>query len=318
MSMDDDIITEDIIKNVEEMCDLNEDYLLLEIKLKKKYNCLRHITTFLLSTSKTKHLEKYNTVLEKYLDDNINAEELDENSDDVLDTIYHNYYGYLLTKYANDEIKKTEYTDKLVCVLEKTFDRTKNYIAGLDYMVTLFNNKNYQKVTDFYFRYKDFFHHTLEYNNLLIRMYCIVVISFIRTNQIQTINELEEFLNFTEIMKNVVNNKYYENEMNLYNYIKHQITILEGRKNLIKTIGFQIIENYDYELDENGLKDADNKIICPICYDTIEREKITVVQCVNCNKYIGHINCIGEYIAQNMKKNKSTVDCLNCRHKYNI
>lgn len=185
-------------------------------------------------------------------------------------------------------------------------------------MNILFGCNDYLKITDFYFRYKDFFHYRLENNNLLIRMYCVVVISFIKTNQVQTINELEQFLNFSEIMKNVVNNEYYKQEIKLYHDIKQSITALERRKILIESIGFKIIENYDYKLDENGLKDGDDKIVCPVCYDAIERDKITVIQCISCKKYIGHIYCISEHILQNIKKNKRTVDCVNCRHKYNI
>lgn len=132
---DNDITPQDIIKNAEKLCNINGDYLLSEIKLSTKYNCLQYIANYLLSISITKHIEKHSEILEKYINDNIYAEELDDNSNDILDGIYHNYYGYLLTKHTNDETKRKEYTHKLVDILEKKFNRTKSYVVGLDYII---------------------------------------------------------------------------------------------------------------------------------------------------------------------------------------
>lgn len=307
-----------IIKTSEEFYNFNTSHNIPEIKLGSKYNCLVTISYYLLLCSskkfECKHKDKYIEAFKKYINDNINDEELDDDSDDILNTIYHNYYSCLSTKVITpDETKRKEYEQKLLNILEKKFNKNKDPSTGLDYIAVLFNKREYQKIINFYNQYKDFLHNTLKKSNLMIIFYSCIGTAFIKTNQVQTINELNELLNFNDI-KNIVDNKYYENEIKYYILIQKYIVILEKYRKLILNIGFNIIENYDYKQDANGLKDEDDKMICPICYDTIEQDKITVIQCVKCNRYIGHILCLGEYINQQVIKGK--VKCIICRHEY--
>ena len=71
---------------------------------------------------------------------------------------------------------------------------------------------------------------------------------------------------------------------------------------------FNIIYNYTLD-NECGIRDVDNKMICLFCLENIEKDKITLIQCNKCNKYIGHIYCIYKYIIHNKGHN---IKCLNC------
>lgn len=99
----------------------------------------------------------------------------------------------------------------------------------------------------------------------------------------------------------------------VFDAVKDVIERIKYSYDILSHYGFNIIEDYDYKSDINCLKDEEDKIICPICYDEIDQEKITVVQCVSCKKYIGHIACIVKLIISARNDN---VLCPMCRYHY--
>lgn len=83
-------------------------------------------------------------------------------------------------------------------------------------------------------------------------------------------------------------------------------------KNIISTplLNYNIIENYDLVSDTKCLRDTDNKIICPICLENVEQDKITLIECNKCNKYVGHMLYVYNFIISNKGKN---IKCVYCR-----
>lgn len=87
-----------------------------------------------------------------------------------------------------------------------------------------------------------------------------------------------------------------------YNTINKIKKIITNKIMTIKSYNLKIINNI---IDKKGLYDENNEIVCSICYDEVNNNDISLVECNNCNKYIGHILCIYKWIEQQKLLNKN-------------
>lgn len=283
---------------------------ILEIKIWSKYSIIQDIAYILLLLMKNSIVEC--KVLENYININLDSSEFDEYSINYLNIIYQNFYGYLTDINVTPEWTKREiYLHKILDVLKFSFELDKRYMAAFDLCMVYNNLKMYQELSDFYLKNKQFIDHFFKNNNMKIRLYPTIINAMIETHQIESIDELNEIMKIENL-----ENSGLDTDIARYNRFKTAVEQLTKYKEILVGLGVNIVEKYDINKDENGLRDGDNKLVCPICYENIEREKITLVQCVSCKKYVGHIRCIVDYIKNQLKQGRISVDCLNCRHKY--
>ena len=209
----------------------------------------------------------------------------------------------IIAKYTSDKNKKEEYYNLSI----KSILRTKNLNNYpnkiLDLIILYFASNNYNKVIEYYEKYKYFMIDRYKNEPIVIRLYCIVINSYVYTHKIQNINDLYDLTNQLEY------NEIFKNSFEWIEQTKKTINFMYNIVSCPK-FNFSIIENYDLISDSKCLRDNNNKIICTICLENVEQDKITLIQCNKCDKYIGHIYCIYNYICH---KNGNNVKCLNCQ-----
>ena len=284
--IDDDIDVDDDVDYVD------------KIKLFFKYIKIEKLVFLLLKLSSNKYCEIYKSEIEKYYLVNMNRHDFCENSQNRLSNIIIQYHGFLRTydkensKYHTLECIKAYKGKKLIVV---------NSI--LDLIVLYYSIGDHVTICSLYNQYKKILIEKTTRSKLSMILFNVVIPSLIYTHEIESTRELNDNLSVIPHYNPVM--------VSNYEKIKMMLDNLEKSKNFILSAGFNVIDEYDYKEDPKGLKNEENKIVCPICYESIEKEKITVIECVKCNKYIGHLTCVSKYL-----KSKKPISCIICRHKY--
>ena len=65
---------------------------------------------------------------------------------------------------------------------------------------------------------------------------------------------------------------------------------------IILSRGFTISYDNDRKECRSKLMNDSEEEICPVCLDEIEGDKITLIECPTCKKYVGHLSCVGNWL----------------------
>ena len=211
-------------------------------------------------------------------------------------------YGLLSNVETNKDISY-KYIEKSINVILKVKKLNLYPNKIIDIIILYSNMKNYKKAIEYYDMYKDCLLDKLKDNSVYVKVYAIIIKCYIHTHQIQNIDDL--YL----LLKNIEFNKYFYKEKQM---IEFYTKLIKDMNYLVshKRYNFNLIYNYDLINDEKCIRDCDNKIMCMICLENIEQDKITLIECNKCNKYIGHILCVFNYITHNKGRN---IKCFNCQ-----
>jgi hypothetical protein len=264
------------------------------IYLKNKYGVINNIVfsinRLINNVNREIFIKKIKTIYESYkIDDNI--------SDDLLSLeIFINieYIMYsVISNYENDKNKKQEYYNLSINSILRTKNINNHPNKISDLMILYYISNNYNKVLEYYDKYKEFFIDRYKNEAIVIKVYCIVIESYINTHKIQSVNDLYSIINQIDY------NEIFKHSFEWINKTKKRLIFM---KNIISTplLNYNIIENYDLVSDTKCLRDTDNKIICPICLENVEQDKITLIECNKCNKYVGHMLCVYNFIISNL------------------
>ena len=266
----------------------------------KKYIKITEISVFYLriNFTKNKHLPIYFQNIKTYCDRLFDESNFLE-SDYKTNLLFYN--GLLRSKY--NYYSMIQNNIKLIEVLEEFLIYNASTTATvLDLCAAYTKINEYEKAYEIFYKYKD---KILSQGNKLkniFRIYEVEMFINIHTNRIQTSCELSKLIHIERFN----GDEYFYNKFNqLCKYLKHKETV-------IKNTGYKIVEDYNIDTDIKGLKDSDNKLICPICYDNITTTKITLIECPHCSKYVGHFNCIYDYITPKIKSGQQ-IKCTHCR-----
>ncbi len=270
---------------------------------------LNKLTFIFIRNNNTKNINDF----KEYYDKNI---VLFENCKNLLYySIIASYFGKLLKHETNVSIK-LQYCKNIINSLEQYIYLRKNFNHIIDLM-RMYNlmksqDKSYQiKLNELYESNKDFILKNKE-SNLFIVFVNLISQVLIDSHQIKLLKELRTSIVY--------------DENNSSNLIKKEFSlhkkIIQNFNNtdyIIKTIGFNIVDSCDVSCDNpKCMRNEDDKIVCPICYDTIEDNKITMIECLKCNKYIGHYMCVQKYIKTKITEHKQEIHCISCREPYVI
>lgn len=275
--------------------------------------------TFLRIKTKDELLKNINFI-EEFFEENMSSIEHNNKGD----LIMRNYYGIVLRsssslislltgKAKEDTTKKMiNCAEKIAEILEKK-DGDYNGCASTNNLIDLFQvyniltnkDKSYNtKICKLYEDNKEFIYEKIQ-SKMLPPLVNSIFNSLIVTHNVKTLKELYErisSLNDDNPFK--AERGYLEQKFN---------AVIAGEK-VIKNFGLNIVEKYE-ESDEKGCRDETDKLVCTICYDNIEEEKITLIECPHCHKYIGHYFCITKYLSSKIK-HLSDINCPLCRTEF--
>jgi len=138
--------------------------------------------------------------------------------------------------------------------------------------------------------------------NIKIMIHNVVLDSYIKLGYFGELKTLSDWFNLVG-----VDNMRYNIIRNYINGIKRHLDIMINKDK------FSIENKYDIK-DDGLVFDCNDNVICSICYDEILIGDICVdmIRCNKCKKFIGHLNCILNYIIDK-KKNNIIVRCVLCR-----
>ena len=294
-----------------------------EVATLMRYNGITYLF-FILARIKREHGHIYIPRVNEYMNqlsasiDSLRDQEIDFNRVDhkvdydrvpqvVISLVFRNYYTFLFNASTNMEHKEA-YALNHIRVLHRI--HTKSPGLFVDLICSTYFLKDYKGVVDIFNKNRD----------VLLKMDCVVqmhlsnavIPSLINTKQIQTVRELDRIFSLSQ---DVETNPYFQQHVATFRNIKQYIRILEKYRGVIITLGFNVIEDYDFATDPDSVRDCDNQAVCSICCDEITQRSVTVVQCRNCKKHVGHITCIAPYICDKMRT-MTRVTCPLCRHQY--
>lgn len=252
------------------------------------------------------HRQKYQQHLQNFLDSKLHFIPNDDCSD-VINNMFRNYYGFKVAN-AQSQTESNDYLQKLRILLELLLEKSnsrENIIVDL--MSVLNNLKEYNTVLEIYYKYKSILTNKMKNSSLHFKLFTVLCPALIFTHKVQTAKE------FFNVIPNIHSScEFINNTVALFE--KYKKCIIQNEE-IVTTFGFNIIEEYDYEQDVKGFKNSDDKIVCPICIEPIEEERITVIECKFCHKYVGHMLCVSSFIMRKIKT-REKVKCIICQHEY--
>jgi hypothetical protein len=307
----------EFIKEVELLFESDTKIDVLKKGLKMHY-ILECAFTFLRLTKD--ELIKNMSFIEKFFEENM--DNIEPNSKG--DTILRNYYGIilrssssllsLLTGKAKEDIleKILNYSKKIAEIIEKK-DGISNGRVSQNNLIDLFQvynvltskDKSYnEKICKLYEVNKNFIHEKINIK-MLPPIVNSIFSSLIQTHNVKTLKELyERIMSLDGDNPFKAERGYLEKKMN---------QVIEMEK-VVKNFALNIVEKYE-ERDEKGFRDDTDKLVCVICYDNIDKEKITLIECPHCHKYIGHFFCITKYLSSKIKEG-GEINCVMCRAEF--
>jgi DNA-directed RNA polymerase subunit RPC12/RpoP len=265
----------------------------------------------IIKTGKSQFHKEYLSKIINYYENNIHSEKDIESI--VCYTAKSTYY-YIKYFYEDDKELKKVYLCKSVAYKEKMID--KKFTLGSVTVLAkhYYNLKEHHQIIELYKKHKKKINDRKNISSyaleLYLELYNLITLSMIFTHNIQLVEEtvvaldLENLplLNTNDVTKTIQS---IHNTINMVNLIQMQIRIK----------GMALIEEYDLESNTKMLKDSENRSMCLICLENIERSRITIVECINCNKYISHVLCMYNYILHQLETDQ-LIKCPYCRHKY--
>jgi hypothetical protein len=178
-------------------------------------------------------------------------------------SLFKNLHDSLLLKYYTYKyniLNQTEYKHNIFDMQLYNFNNIQSYYSLFDILACLYNNQDYDKLSIFIKNNLNYI--KLFKNDNVLKNIIPILLNVINYNYN---NDL------TEILKEL-----YYNEFQIYIAKLHnKILVCQNPVSITRTI-------YDNL----------NKSVCLICLDEYNNNK--VVLCLNCNKYIGHFECINE------------------------
>jgi len=264
------------------------------------YKKITEITIFYLriNLTKNKHLPIYFQNIKNYCD-RLFEESNFLDSDYKINLLLNN--GILRCKYNYFGMVQNHV--KLIEVIKEIHNYNDQTIGTiLDLCVAYTKINQYEKAYEIFYKHKDMMLNDGNKLKNIFRIYNFELIINIHTNRIQTSCELSK----------LIQNERFNGDEYFYNKFNEVCKYLKNKETVIKNAGYKIVEDYDIESDVKGLKDSDNKLICPICLDNITTTKITLIECPHCSKYVGHFNCIYDYIMPKLEA-KQKIKCTHCR-----
>lgn len=188
--------------------------------------------------------------------------------------IYQNYYAF------------TKNHRKTIKILHLIIDENNyNFNTIHDILACYSNLKEYEQYYQLYCKYEEYiFKHAKHpwFNSIL----SLHVKYISETNNLDSLNMIEKYYNQDEIITP--------------NYIKYNLSSfihrLNETKEYIKSLNYEIIDNYNLSEDKNCLRDSNGDVICIICLEKIIRQNIILITCETCKKYIGHFTCIADWL----------------------
>ena len=182
----------------------------------------------------------------------------------------------------------------LITVLEESITKHQHPVDILDLLVLYSNSKMYNEFIGCYNKYKDFLVQ-LKQHSLYNRLILIRLKYYHQLGQIQKCLKLIAKLNISKdgALDKKTNDQIYKIQQQIFN-----------AKEIVLSKHFKIIDEYDVN-SAQCLQNAENKIICGICYDEIFDISVTLIECPKCYKYVAHLVCMATWLLNNTK-------CPNC------
>jgi hypothetical protein len=211
--------------------------------------------------------------------------------EDFTDMFDHNIKSVRLT--FETDIKKDN--SNYISYLKNLLENNSKFIDSIfsDYIVMVFNNRNYLEVYNIFKKYKKYILYKIKTTtNTMVKLNLIFVIigSCFNTNQNASIKE------FNEIIANIKPEDYVDTGLikSTHEKINSIINIIQRRDSAITILGYDIVDKS--KVDET----------CLICFEEIDDSNIETVKCICCKKELGHITCVCKWTVT-----KQT--CPNCR-----
>ena len=211
--------------------------------------------------------------------------------EDFTDMFNHSIQTVRLT--FETDIKKDN--SNYISYLKKLLENNSKFIDSIfsDYIVMLFNNRNYIEVYNIFRKYKKCIMNKIRITtNTMIKLNLIFVIIFSCFN----INQNASIKEFNEIIANIRPEDYVDTGIikDLHKKINSIINMIKRRDSAITILGYDIVDKS--KVDET----------CLICLEEIDDSNIETVKCICCKKELGHITCVCKWTVT-----KQT--CPNCR-----
>jgi len=211
--------------------------------------------------------------------------------EDFTDMFDHNIKTVRLT--FETDIKKDN--SNYISYLKNLLENNSKFIDSIfsDYIVMVFNNRNYLEVYNIFKKYKKYILYKIKTTpNTMVKLNLIFVIIFscFNTNQNASIKE------FNEIIANIRPEDYVDTGLIkcTHEKINSIINMIKRRDSAITILGYDIVDKS--KVDET----------CLICFEEIDDSNIETVKCICCKKELGHITCVCKWTVT-----KQT--CPNCR-----
>ena len=178
------------------------------------------------------------------------------------------------TRQYNRYKLQTDY-DIIVSIQLKSFENTKSIISFYDILAGLFQNQKYQELTK------------IMSNNLCVISNIMHHLPYVR-NSMCTIIGFVCAKNFDTALTESLTKEY-------YNDMLVNLSRIQKRK---------FVEQRAV-IESRMLRDANDQNVCLVCYGEIKQDT-PVMMCIQCKKYLGHVDCIVEAI-------KNNLCCPHCR-----
>jgi len=179
--------------------------------------------------------------------------------------------------------------------LKNLFENNSKFIHSIfaDYIVSVFNNRDYLEVYNIFRKYKKYILHKIRMTPstmVKLNLIFVIIVSCFNINQNASIKE------FNEIIANIRPEDYIDTGIikDSHKKINIIIDIIKKRDSAITNLGFNIV-------DKSKVNET-----CLICLEEIDDSNIETVKCICCKKELGHINCVYKWIETNQT-------CPNCR-----
>lgn len=245
---------------------------------------------YVLSNNFRFHKKKYEYDVINSMLSEININDL---SQKYLDRLEHKkYYKELLEKSGNNKSMIYDFLHNLI--------ENKSLYGGIfslcDLIITCGNMKKNSEVVDYCLKYNKYIVYkikSLKNIKLILMLFVIVRSSFIVGN-IRLIKFSENLLENFKDRSTHLTGEISLRMMQIKNYIFNVNKIIFN----IENCGFNVVLDYDMNKVQHFIIDSDEQSCCSFCYEYINGSD-TLIYCNNCNKYIGHFNCLNQWIIDN-------------------
>jgi hypothetical protein len=179
--------------------------------------------------------------------------------------------------------------------------------------------KQYHKIIDLFLKYKSTIIDETK-NAFVPKLYALLLNAMLVTHNVHLMTDIINVVKEMGVRKIPVSYSQKDRDNIVKEMTENYKTINSILKNvkrsrdLILGIGMKIIEVDNFNSHPKLFKDFENKSSCLFCHQNLVRG-MTMIECVNCEKYIGHLTCVDNYLLYLTSLNEKPM-CVSCRHKY--